>query len=147
MKILRWLIAAVALAIFAVAGFAVGLAGAFFHDVWPEVAGISLPVGIVVALGAEAVVLLLAGLAFRNRLAVVAPAAGWLLAILTMSAERSEGDLVVGATGTGYVLLLGGALVIGLCLAVPYGRAPRPSTGATAPPASDATLPRGGVVT
>ena len=62
---------------------------------------------------------LLAGWLLRNRLAVLAPGAGWLVPVLVLSVPRPEGDLVVAANLAGYVFLLGGSVLIGLGVALP----------------------------
>jgi hypothetical protein len=81
---------------------------------------------LLLALVAAASVYVLAGWLLGNRLAVLAPAVGWLIAVLVLSAPSGDGDLVVAANVSGYVFLLGGATVIGLAIAFPYGNRGRP---------------------
>ena len=111
-------------------GLAVGIAGGFFHEYTVGLAGIDLPVGLVGSLVAAAATFVLTGLLVGNRLAVLGPGLAWVVPVLMLASPRPEGDLVVGATAAGYILLLGGAITIGLCVAFPY-RAPV-RTGETA---------------
>lgn len=110
-------------------GTLVGVLGAFVHSMQPRVLGIPLPAGLLLALAAHVGVLVSTGLLFRTRVAIAAPAAGWLIAAFLFSIARPEGDLVVTASFVGYGFLLGGAILIGLSLAVQY--APLPSRPAT----------------
>jgi hypothetical protein len=110
-----------ALVVLAALGAATGILGAFVHDVSYELLGIGLPVGLFLALALAAVGYLLAGWVLRNRLAVLAPGLGWLVPALAMAVPRPEGDLVVAANAAGYAFLLGGSVLIGLSLAMPYG--------------------------
>ena len=102
-------------------GAVAGIVGSFVHDVSVELLGVRLPVGVLLALGLAAAAFALAGWLLRNRLAVLAPGTGWLVPVLVMSVPRSEGDLVVVANLAGYVFLLGGSVLIGLGVALPYG--------------------------
>jgi Family of unknown function (DUF6113) len=99
-----------------VAGAWAGLLGSFTFAYTDG----SLPVGLLVALGLCLAVFVTAGLALRSRGAAALAAGGWLVVVGLMSMQRSEGDLVVPATGLGYAWLLVGTAVAGLSLAVPY---------------------------
>lgn len=112
---------AVLLVLLAVAGAVAGVVGSYVHDVSVEVLGLGLPVGLLVGLGTTAAVCLLAGWLVGNRLAVLAPAAAWFVPVLVLSTRRPEGDLVIAARPAGYVFLLGGSVLIGLVIAMPYG--------------------------
>ena len=107
-------------------GAAAGIAGAFVHDLSVDIVGIGLPVGLPLALALAAAAHVLAGWVLRSRLAVLAPGAGWLVPVLVLSVPRSEGDLVVAANPAGYLFLLGGSVLIGLGVALPYGSRQRP---------------------
>jgi len=48
---------------------------------------------------------------------------GWLVAVLVLASRRPEGDLVVPGSVAGYVWLLGGTLLAGVCVALPYSGA------------------------
>lgn len=106
-----------------VAGAAVGVVGSFIHPLTRA----GLPVGLLVALALSAAVPAAAGLTVRSRSGAGLVALGWLVAVVTMSLPRSEGDLVVPATALGYSWLLGGTLVAGLTLTWPYSLLPRPT--------------------
>ena len=89
---------------------ALGVAGRCARLVRPRrrsVAG--LPVGLLCAYALTAAALVTAGLASRSRSGPAAAAAGWLLALLLLSAPRPEGDLVVPGDLLGYAWSLGGA--------------------------------------
>lgn len=104
-----------------VAGAGVGVVGAFLQGRSVEIGGVGLPVGILLALCATVAVFVLAGAAVGNRLGVVGPGIGWVVAVLMLATRRPEGDLVLPATATGYAYLLGGAIAVGLVVAFPFG--------------------------
>lgn len=91
-------------------GVELGLIGAFLSLQSLHLAGLTVPVGPVLAVTAN----LLAGLwAVRitgNRSAAAAPALGWLLSVLLLSSSRGEGDVVITNSGEGVAFLLLGAL-------------------------------------
>ncbi len=102
------------------AGAAAGLLGSFVHPL--SVLGV--PVGLLLALGLTAGVCVTGGL-LLGRPAAIAAAVGWVAIVLLLASPRPEGDLVVPASATGYGWLLGGTLLAGCCLALPYPRASR----------------------
>ncbi|MEU7107735.1 DUF6113 family protein [Streptomyces sp. NPDC046215] len=89
-------------------GALVGAAGALVQGGW-------FPGGLLLAL------LGIAGLCYggitatRTRTGGVVPGAGWLLAVLLLTASRSEGDFLFGAGIGSYVFLLGGMAVVVMC--------------------------------
>jgi hypothetical protein len=97
-------------------GVAVGCLGSFVHA--QVVAG--LPVGLLCAYALMAAALATAGLATRARTGPAATAAGWLLALLLLSAPRPEGDLVVAGDLPGYAWSLGGLVLAALAVAAPW---------------------------
>lgn len=98
------------------AGGAVGVLGSFVHPLtW-----FGLPYGLLLGLVLTAALVVSAGIAARSRTGALAAFAGWLVAVGLLSVQRSEGDLVVPATALGYCWLLGGTVVAGLALALPY---------------------------
>lgn len=101
-------------------GFAVGIASAFAHAKTVE-AGVRLPLGLLVALGALAGVALCAGLLTRSRAGVGVIALGWVVSVVVFTTPRAEGDVIVAATATGYGYLFGGVLVLTALSVVPYG--------------------------
>lgn len=112
---------AAALLVAGAIGIGVGVLGAFVHGMSVRVIGVSLSVGVLPALAGLAALLVLTGLLLRSRLALLAPAVGWAVAVFPLAVPRPEGDLVVAGTVGGYVFLLGGALLIGMCMTLPYG--------------------------
>lgn len=122
---MRLLARLVAVAVAGAAGVAVGVIGAFVHRMSGSVLGFTVPFGLLPALAALAALLLLTGNVVLSRLALVAPGIGWAVGVFPMAMPRPEGDLVVAATLSGYVFLLGGAVLIGLCIALPYAPATR----------------------
>ena len=112
MRLGRLLLHAVLLAL----GVLVGALGSFVHA--QVVAGV--PVGLLCAYALTAAALATAGLATRSRSGPAATAAGWLLALLLLSAPRPEGDLVVAGDLAGYAWSLGGLVLAALAVAVPW---------------------------
>ncbi|MFD7296106.1 DUF6113 family protein [Streptomyces sp. NPDC059897] len=51
----------------------------------------------------------------RGRAGAVAPAAGWVLAVILLTASRPEGDFLFGAGAGSYLFLLGGMAVAVMC--------------------------------
>jgi hypothetical protein len=98
------------------AGAAAGVLGSFTF----AYTSASLPVGLLVGLFLCLAVFTSAGLALRSRGAAAAAAAGWLVTVGFLSAQRPEGDLIVPATTLGYCWLILGFLVAALSIAVPY---------------------------
>lgn len=102
-------------------GLAVGVLGAFVHAATWDVLGISVPIGLVLAVAAGAVVLLLARRWAQSRWGIAVVLAAWLAPVLPLSQVTGEGDLVLAADGPGvaYLVLvtLLGAVSIGMPLA------------------------------
>ncbi|MFD7443577.1 DUF6113 family protein [Streptomyces sp. NPDC059909] len=102
-----------------VLGFLVGTAGSLVQAAW-------FPVGLLLALlGVGG--LFYGGLrATGTQLGVVAPAAGWIVAVLLLSAGRPEGDgLFAGGVGE-IVFLLGGMVIAVICATM--ARLPQPGS-------------------
>lgn len=112
MRLGRLLLHAVLLAL----GVLVGALGSFVHA--QVVAGV--PVGLLCAYALTAAALATAGLATRSRSGPAAISAGWLLALLLLSAPRPEGDLVVAGDLAGYAWSLGGLVLAAVAVAVPW---------------------------
>lgn len=106
-------------------GVVAGLLGSFVHPLRT----VGLPGGLLCALALSGAVLVTAGLLVGARSGAAAAAAGWFLAVLLLSTQRPEGDLVVAGNTMGYAWLLGGTLVAGLAIAWPYGPGPTSSAG------------------
>ena len=110
----------------AAAGACAGVLGSFVHPL--VLAG--LPVGLAVAAALSAGVFVTSGL-LLGRPGAAAAALGWLVAVLVLASRRPEGDLVVPGSVAGYVWLLGGTLLAGGCVALPYGRGDRRTAAGT----------------
>jgi uncharacterized protein DUF6113 len=100
-----------------VLGAIVGVAGALVQSAWT-------PAGLLLALAGEAGALLGGALAARSRGGAVAPAGGWMLAVILLTASRPEGDFVFAAGGGSYLFLLGGMAVAVICATLGPGRQP-----------------------
>ena len=114
------------------AGAAAGVLGSFVHPL--RLLGV--PVGLAVGLALTGAVVAGAGAATAGRGGAAAAGVGWLLPVLALSAPRPEGDLVVAGNPLGYAWLLGGLVVVGGGLALPYAGRTVPEAP-TAPPAGD----------
>ncbi|GAB2724947.1 DUF6113 family protein [Streptomyces bullii] len=98
-------------------GAVVGVAGALVQPAW-------FPGGLLLALAGEAGLCLGAARAARSRAGAVAPAGGWMLAVIVLTASRPEGDFVFAAGGGSYLFLLGGMAVAVMCATLAPGRQP-----------------------
>ncbi|AYG80652.1 hypothetical protein DWB77_02790 [Streptomyces hundungensis] len=98
-------------ALLVVLGALVAVAGALVQTAW-------FPGGLVLAL-AGAVGLFYGGTQLvGGRGGVGAPAAGWLVAVVLLTAPRPEGDFVFGAGAGSYVFLIGGMLAAVICATI-----------------------------
>lgn len=100
-----------------VLGAAVGAAGALVQ------AGL-FPGGLLLALAGAGGLFLGGSRAAGSRAGAVAPAAGWLIAVILLTASRPEGDFLFGAGGGSYLFLLGGMALAVICATVAQGRQP-----------------------
>ncbi|MFF8725149.1 DUF6113 family protein [Streptomyces sp. NPDC015171] len=108
---------AAALAGLVVLGAAVGLAGALVQAAW-------FPGGLLLALAGAAGLFLGGSYALGSRSGAVAPAAGWIVAVVLLTTTRPEGDFLFGAGGGSYLFLLGGMALAVICATVGAGRRP-----------------------
>ncbi|MEV0173443.1 DUF6113 family protein [Streptomyces sp. NPDC050803] len=108
--------AAVLLGLFLL-GVAVGVAGALVQGAWS-------PFGLLLALAGEAGLCLGGALALRARAGAVAPAGGWLLAVILLTTSRPEGDFVFASGGGSYIFLLGGMAAAVMCATLAPTRQP-----------------------
>lgn len=99
-------------------GIVVGLFAAFAHA---QRAG-EVPVGLPMALGGAAAVVVAVGVLTGSRGAAALPGIGWLISVLILASPRSEGDLIVSGDGPGLAYLGGGLVLLGGLSALPYGR-------------------------
>ncbi|WP_328669865.1 DUF6113 family protein [Streptomyces sp. NBC_00322] len=96
----------------AVFGALVGIAGSLVQGAW-------LPAGLVLGLLATAGLFYGALLLTGTQLGVLAPAVGWLLAIVALSIGRPEGDGMFGAGVGPLVFMLGGMAIAVMCATLP----------------------------
>ncbi|WP_371669308.1 DUF6113 family protein [Streptomyces sp. NBC_00289] len=98
-------------------GALIGVAGSLVQAGW-------FPGGLLLGLAGEAGLCLGAARAVRSRGAAVAAAAGWMIAVVLLTASRPEGDFVFAAGAGSYLFLLGGMAVAVICATLGPGRQP-----------------------
>ncbi|GGS79526.1 DUF6113 family protein [Streptomyces cinerochromogenes] len=99
-------------------GAVTGLAGALVQAAW-------FPGGLLLALAGAAGLFLGGGYATASRGGAVAPAAGWIVAVILLTTTRPEGDFLFGAGGGSYLFLLGGMALAVICATIGVVRQPR----------------------
>ncbi|MHA5053962.1 DUF6113 family protein [Streptomyces sp. SD15] len=100
-----------------VLGAVVGVAGALVQSGW-------FPGGLLLALVGAAGLFLGGSRATGSRAGAVAPAAGWMVAVVLLTSTRPEGDFLFGAGLGSYLFLLGGMAVAVMCATLGRGRQP-----------------------
>ncbi|MFJ9629807.1 DUF6113 family protein [Streptomyces sp. NPDC101175] len=100
-----------------VLGAVVGAAGALVQGGW-------FPGGLLLALAGAGGLFLGGARAAGGRGGAVAPAAGWMVAVVLLTASRPEGDFLFGAGVGSYLFLLGGMAVAVICATLGLGRQP-----------------------
>ncbi|MGW3954290.1 DUF6113 family protein [Streptomyces sp. NPDC004752] len=105
-----------------VLGAVVAQAGALVQSGW-------FPGGLLLALAGTAGLFLGGARATGTRAGAVAPAAGWIVAVMLLTASRPEGDFLFGAGIGSYLFLLGGMAVAVICATLGPGRQPDGGTG------------------
>ncbi|MDN3026550.1 DUF6113 family protein [Streptomyces sp. S.PB5] len=100
-----------------VLGAVVGAAGSLVQSGW-------FPGGLLLALAGEAGLCLGGARAAGGRGGAVAPAAGWMLAVILLTASRPEGDFLFGAGTGSYLFLLGGMATAVICATLGRERQP-----------------------
>jgi hypothetical protein len=98
-------------------GAVTGLAGSLVQAGW-------FPGGLLLALAGAAGLFLGGARALGSRGGAVAPAAGWMVAVVLLTAGRPEGDFVFAAGGGSYLFLLGGMALAVICATLGVGRQP-----------------------
>lgn len=98
-------------------GAVVGAAGALVQSGW-------FPGGLLLALAGAAGLFLGGARALGARGGAVAPAAGWMIAVILLTVSRPEGDFLFGAGIGSYLFLLGGIAVAVMCATLPRERQP-----------------------
>lgn len=104
-----------------VLGALTGAAGALIQPAW-------FPGGLLLALVGAAGLFLGGAQAVGTRGGAVAPAAGWMVAVVLLTASRPEGDFLFGAGFGSYLFLLGGMALAVMCATLGRGRQPGGST-------------------
>ncbi|MYT75991.1 MULTISPECIES: DUF6113 family protein [unclassified Streptomyces] len=94
-----------------VLGALVGVAGALAQGGW-------FPGGLLLALLGAAGVFHGGARLTGGRAGAVAPAAGWLVAVMLLTTSRPEGDFLFGAGLGSYLFLLGGMAVAVICATI-----------------------------
>lgn len=100
-----------------VLGAVIGAAGALVQPGW-------FPGGLLLALVGAAGLFLGGAQAVGTRGGAVAPAAGWMVAVVLLTASRPEGDFLFGAGFGSYLFLLGGMALAVMCATLGQGRQP-----------------------
>ncbi|MER6623584.1 MULTISPECIES: DUF6113 family protein [unclassified Streptomyces] len=98
-------------------GAVVGAAGALVQPAW-------FPGGLLLALAAEAGLVLGATRALRSRAGGAWAAGGWMLVVVLLTTSRPEGDFLFAAGGGSYLFLLGGIAMAVICATLVSGRQP-----------------------
>ncbi|MDO0925882.1 DUF6113 family protein [Streptomyces sp. TG1A-8] len=104
-------------AVLFVLGAAAALAGALVQAAW-------FPGGLLLALAGAAGLFLGGAYALGGRGGAAAPVAGWIVAVVLLTASRPEGDFLFGAGWGSYLFLLGGMAVAVICATLGPGRQP-----------------------
>ncbi|MFE6943013.1 DUF6113 family protein [Streptomyces chartreusis] len=100
-----------------VLGGVVGVAGALVQPAW-------FPGGLLLAIAGEAGLLLGAGRVMGSRAGAVAPAGGWMISVILLTASRPEGDFLFGTGVSSYLFLLGGMAIAVICATLAPVRQP-----------------------
>ncbi|MET7684060.1 DUF6113 family protein [Streptomyces sp. NPDC005423] len=100
-----------------VLGAVVGVAGALVQGGW-------FPGGLLLALVGAAGLFSGGARALGSRSGAVAPAAGWMIAVILLTVTRPEGDFLFGAGVGSYLFLLGGMALAVICATLGSGRQP-----------------------
>lgn len=100
-----------------VLGAVVAVAGALVQPAW-------FPGGLLLALAGEAGLCLGGGRATGSRAGAIAPAGGWMIAVILLTASRPEGDFLFGTGAASYLFLLGGMAVAVICATLAPVRQP-----------------------
>ncbi|MET9504621.1 DUF6113 family protein [Streptomyces sp. NPDC006259] len=98
-------------------GALTALAGALLQAGW-------FPGGLLLALAGAAGLFLGGVRAVGSRAGAVAPAAGWMIAVVLLLTSRPEGDFLFGAGYGSYLFLFGGMTLAVICATIGWGRQP-----------------------
>ncbi|WP_245766992.1 DUF6113 family protein [Streptomyces colonosanans] len=100
-----------------VLGAVIGLAGALVQSGW-------FPGGLLLALAGAAGLFVGGSRVTGTRAGAVAPAVGWMVAVVLLTSSRPEGDFLFSAGAGSYLFLLGGMAVAVICATLAGGRQP-----------------------
>ncbi|MCW7942065.1 membrane protein [Streptomyces hygroscopicus] len=100
-----------------VLGAVVGVAGGLVQSGW-------FPGGLLLALAGAAGLFLGGAQATGARAGAIAPAAGWMVAVVVLTSSRPEGDFLFGAGVGSYLFLFGGMGCAVICATLARGRRP-----------------------
>lgn len=117
----RSLLHALAVAALLPVSVAAAVCGAFVHLLVVRIGPVPLPVGLVLAVGGAAAVLLVGNLTARSRWGSGLVATAWVLTVLLLSLPRPEGDLVIAQDVAGVVFVLAGVVLAGVSVGLPAG--------------------------
>lgn len=92
-------------------GLVAGVAGALVQAGW-------FPLGLLLALGGAAGLFWGGALLTRTRVGAAAPAGGWVLAVMLLTATRPQGDFIFASGVGSYLFLFGGMALAGACVAL-----------------------------
>ncbi|RKN47071.1 DUF6113 family protein [Streptomyces hoynatensis] len=92
-------------------GLLAGTAGSLVQGGW-------FPLGLLLGLGGAVGLFWGGALLTRTRLGAAAPAGGWALAVLLLTATRPQGDFIFAAGAGSYLFLLGGMGLAVACAAL-----------------------------
>jgi Family of unknown function (DUF6113) len=95
-------------------GFGAAVVGVLIHSATVQVLGVDLPVGLVVALGLELLVVRFGALLIRSRWGSGVAALSWGVGVLLLLPQRPEGDLLVTGTALGWAFLGIGTVIAGV---------------------------------
>ncbi|MHC5904431.1 DUF6113 family protein [Streptomyces sp. S6] len=98
-------------------GAVTGVAGSLVQAGW-------FPGGLLLALAGSAGLFLGGARAVGTRAGAVAPAVGWMITVVLLTAGRPEGDFLFAAGGGSYLFLLGGMATAVICATLGVGRQP-----------------------
>jgi hypothetical protein len=107
-----------------------GVLGSFLSPAMPEVVGVPIPVGVLVAVVGNLGLGVLGARGTGSRLAPVFTGLVWLAIAIVLGTQRTEGDLIVTGSGRGVLFLLLGTAAAAIAIGVSPAPA-RPTPAAT----------------
>lgn len=101
-----------------VLGAVLGVVGSFLNAATPQLLGVGVPVGPVVAVVGNFAAGVLGTRGTGSRLGGGLPGLGWFVMVALLGSQRAEGDLVVTGDGHGVTFIVLGALASAASLLV-----------------------------